>query len=125
MKKLLLLSLTLLSTTALAAPYLTSNESTQAITHCALVLDTNRSIELPATLNPITKLSYCSFDMAGTLTGAHTAKVRFIQVDPVWGRTESTDLSFPFTRGELTVTQPASVTLRSAVLNFLPSGTIK
>lgn len=78
-----------------------------------MVLDKAKSVETPAVLNAITNHSYCSFDLAKLAFGEHVVKVRFINIkaDPIWGRVESTDFSWAFSKVLPVLTQPSSAVL--------------
>ncbi len=78
----------------LAAPFLTTDPTTQAVTHCGIVMGTSAKVVVPVFSDATGK--YCKFDIATIAVGSHTAKASFINQDPVWGTLESA-FSAPFT----------------------------
>lgn len=72
----------------MATPFVTSDPTAQKVTHCGILLDTGAKIEVPVvTVTPTT--AKCSYDVGSVSIGTHTIKATFINVDPLWGKTES------------------------------------
>jgi hypothetical protein len=88
MKKFILASLLLIPVLALSAPFVTSDATTQKVTHCGILLDSGAKVEVPVvSVSPTSAI--CKYDVGGVVVGAHTIKATFINVDPLWGRSES------------------------------------
>jgi hypothetical protein len=97
MNKLYLLSLLLVTPVISAAPFVVSSPSTQTVTHCTLLLDAAPGVDVPVASDTTGK--YCKFDMASLPTGDHTLTAKFVNIDPIWGRSESvTAVPLLFTR---------------------------
>lgn len=77
----------------LAAPFVSSDPTAQAVTHCGIVMDAAAKVVVPVFTDATGK--YCKFDIASVAVGSHTVKATFINQDPVWGALESA-LSAPF-----------------------------
>ena len=91
-----------------AAPFVTSDATTQKVTHCGILLDTGAKVEVPVTTVTPTS-AICKYDVGGVTVGSHTIKATFINVDPVWGRSESvTSLPLDFARPDQTIATPPS-----------------
>lgn len=75
--------LLLASINVYAAPFVVSDPSTQTVTHCGVVIDTQPKFDVPV----INKA--CKVDISTVTEGAHTIKATFVNIDPVWGRSES------------------------------------
>lgn len=71
-----------------AAPFITSDATTQKVTHCGIVLNNGTKIEVPVVSVSATS-AICKYDVGGVAVGPHTIKATFINIDPVWGRSES------------------------------------
>lgn len=73
-----------------AAPFLTSDPSTQVppVTGCAIQLTDTITKAVRKVDTPLVNKG-CKYDLAGTLPGIYEAKASFFYVDPVWGRQES------------------------------------
>ena len=89
MKKILYFSIILIvSNFALAAPFVVSDSTTQVVTHCGVVLDSGSKIDVPVvTATPTTAI--CKYDISAVSVGPHTIKATFVNIDPIWGRSES------------------------------------
>jgi hypothetical protein len=115
MKKYKLLStliLLCLSPTIFAAPFVVSDSTTQTVTHCGILLDTNAKVEIPVTtVTPTTAI--CKFDVGNVSVGSHTIRATFINFDPLWGRNESVQsVGFTFERpGASTLISPSGLGL--------------
>lgn len=84
---------------AQAAPFIRSDATAQAVTHCGYLLDTLPKVDMPVATEAAGK--YCLFDIGTLPAGAHTVRATFVNIDPIWGRSESVN-SVP-----LGVTKPA------------------
>lgn len=92
MLRLLLAALAALALPAFAAPFLVADLPDQTTTHCTLSLDGGAyGVDVPVTGTP----KECKHDLAAVGNGQHTATLKAIKVDPVWGRLESAP-SAPF-----------------------------
>jgi hypothetical protein len=87
MKRILSIIL-LLPAIASAAPFVTSDPTTQKVTHCGILLDSGAKLEIPVTSASATT-AICKYDVGNVTIGTHTIKATFINVDPTWGKTES------------------------------------
>jgi hypothetical protein len=110
MKKLLLLTTILITTYVSAAPFVTSDATTQKVTHCGVLLDSGAKVEVPVVSVSATS-AICKYDVGGVAVGPHTIKTTFINIDPVWGRNESAySVPLNFERpGVDTVTPPSGL----------------
>ncbi len=99
MKKLLIL---LFPLTVNAAPFVVSDPTTQAVTHCGMTIDTAAKVDSP--VETVTGGKRCKYDLALISAGAHTIKATYVNIDSTWGRSESV-ASVP-----LNVTRPGPVT---------------
>ena len=97
MKRLKLLSLfalLLLPLYVYSAPFVTSDATTQKVTHCGFVLDNGTKIDVPViTVTPTT--AKCSYDVGAVSIGTHTIKATYVNIDPLWGKSESASFSLP------------------------------
>ena len=86
-----------------SAPFIVSDPSTQAVTHCAYVIDANAQVDVA--VEAVTGGKRCKIDIGSSLSGVHTLKAKFVNVDPVWGRSESVfSPNFTYTKpGPLTI----------------------
>jgi len=100
MKTLLLTLLLGLPSIAIAGPFVTSDPTTQIVTHCGYVLDVEAKVDSPIAV--VTGGNICKIDVGAVAAGSHTLKATFVNIDPVWGRSESV-FSAP-----LTFVRPAS-----------------
>jgi len=97
---------------AQATPFVVSDSTTQTVTHCGILLDSNAKVEVPVvTVTPTTAI--CKYDVGNVSVGQHTIKATFINVDPLWGRNESVQSApFDFIRpGAGTITSPSGLGL--------------
>lgn len=85
------------SSIAYATPFVVSDQTTQVVTHCGVALDSTPKYDTPIVTGA------CKIDISGVSAGTHTIKATFVNIDPVWGRSESV-FSAP-----LTFVKPASV----------------
>ena len=88
MKKLFLIAILMAAPYVSAAPFITSDATTQKVTHCGIVLNNGTKIEVPVVSVSATS-AICKYDVGGVAVGPHTIKATFINIDPVWGRSES------------------------------------
>jgi hypothetical protein len=107
MKKVLLAALLLLvPTLVLATPFVTSDPTTQIVTHCGVLLDSGAKVDIPVTTVNVTS-AICKYDIGTVSVGPHTIKVTFVNIDPVWGRSESvTSVPLDFVRPSNAITNP-------------------
>lgn len=110
MKTLLLTLLLGLPSIAIAGPFVVTDPTTQIVTHCGYVLDVDAKVDSPVAV--VTGGSMCKIDVSMVAAGSHTIKATFVNIDPVWGRSESV-FSVP-----LTFVRPAS-TLPNAPTNLM------
>ena len=101
MKKLLfLIAFFLWVGTAMASPFVVSDpypESAVQPDGFLVVLDNAPVVESPA--DPVTaSTKRFKFDVGGVSAGNHTLKVKAYKNDEVWGRLESAEVNFTFTR---------------------------
>lgn len=101
MKKLLcLIAFFLWAGTAMAAPFVVSDAYPVGATQpdgFTVSLDNGPVVESPA--DPVTASSArFKFDVGGVAEGSHTLRVKAFKNDAVWGRLESTEAVFTFTR---------------------------
>lgn len=103
--------LALLPLSALGAPFVVSDSTTQIVTHCGVVLDTAVKVDVPVVTDLTGKL--CKYDLTAVSSGVHTLKVTFVNIDPIWGRSESAlSIPFTFTRPSPTITvSPAGLVI--------------
>ena len=106
MKKVLLVAALLLPSLALAAPFVTSDPTTQKVTHCGILLDSGTKVDVPvATVS--TTSAICKYDIGAVNVGPHVIKATFVNIDPVWGRSESvTSVPLDFVRPDNAITNP-------------------
>ncbi len=85
----LLLSLFILPSVVVAAPFVTTDPtSVVGITQCGVYLDSAAKVSIPVTA--VTGGNICKFDASGVSTGSHSIQMTFITVnDPIWGSLES------------------------------------
>ncbi len=109
MKNLKLLSLFALLVLPLyvySAPFVTSDATTQKVTHCGILLDTGEKVEVPVTTVTPTS-AICKYDVGGVTVGTHTIAATFINNDQLWGRTESAQsVNFTFVRPNNDIANP-------------------
>lgn len=92
--------LLLVAVSAQSAPFVVSDSTMQTVTHCGLLLDSAAKLDVPVVT--VTDGKICKFDLSAVTAGVHSIKATFVNIDPVWGRSESV-ASVPFT-----FTRPAS-----------------
>jgi hypothetical protein len=79
-----------------AAPFIESDPTTQTVTHCGFTVDATPVVEVPVLVTPTG--SICKLDVTGTKSGQHTVTAKFINIDTMWGRTESVaSVAYTFT----------------------------
>jgi hypothetical protein len=91
MRKILLLVLTLLSTSALAAPFVVSDPLDPTATHCGVLMDAAAKVLIPVTA--AAGWNICKHDLVGISNGSHAVRMTAIANDPVWGSQESVESS--------------------------------
>ena len=97
MNKKRLLLLLLFAPVVNATPFVVSEPTTQVVTHCNLLLDAAPGVDVLVASDVTGK--YCKFDLAGITVGDHTIKAKFVNNDPIWGRSESvTSVPLLFTK---------------------------
>ncbi len=87
MRIVLALLLYICATFAHSAPFVVSDPTTQTVTHCGIVINSDTKIDSP--VETVTGGKRCKYDLTGYAPGALSIKATFINVDPVWGRQES------------------------------------
>jgi hypothetical protein len=87
MQKILFIAFLIFPLFVFAAPFVVSDPSSQAVTHCAYVVDSNAPVD--SVVESVTGGKRCKIDLASSTVGVHTLKAKFVNVDPVWGRVES------------------------------------
>lgn len=98
--------LMMVANVANAAPFVTSDPTTQKVTHCGILLNSGAKIEIPVTSASATT-AICKYDIGTVAVGTHTIKATFINIDPVWGRSESvTSIPLDFVRPNNVVNNP-------------------
>lgn len=91
---------------AMATPFVVSDPTTQKVTHCGIQLDSGAKVEVPVT-SVSTTSAICKYDVGGVTIGTHNIKATFINVDPVWGRSESVfSVPLDFVRPNNTIATP-------------------
>ena len=88
MRKLMVV-LMLMSTSALAAPFVVSDPLDPRATHCGILMDATAKVVIPVVAEAGGNI--CKFDLAGISNGAHTVKATAIAIDPIWGSQESVE----------------------------------
>ena len=108
MKRILIAVLVCLNFGANAAPFVTSDPTTQTVTHCGALIDSAAKVD--SVVDIVTPTSFrCKIDIGTVSVGTHTIKATFVNIDPVWGRSESVNsLPLDFVRPGNTVTSPPS-----------------
>jgi hypothetical protein len=108
MKHVLLLvtGLYALCSIAIASPFVTSDPTTQKVTHCGILLDSGAKVDVPVTTTNATS-AVCKYDISLVTVGPHTIKATFVNIDPIWGRSESvTSAPLDFVRPDNAITNP-------------------
>lgn len=106
MKRLLLAAMLLLPSLVVASPFVVSDPTTQTVTHCGILLDSGVKVDIPVTTVNATS-AICKYDIGGVSVGPHAIKATFINIDPVWGRSESvTSVPLDFVRPGNVITNP-------------------
>ena len=82
-KSLLFAALCLVSSLAYASPFVVSDPSSQTVTHCGVILDDGVKYDVPVMGKA------CKIDISTVSVGSHTLKATFVNIDPIWGRSES------------------------------------
>ena len=91
MRKILALVLTLMSTSALSAPFVVSDPLDPRATNCGILMDAAPKVVIPVVAEAGGNI--CKFDLAGISNGSHTVKMTAIANDPIWGSQESVQSS--------------------------------
>ena len=105
-KILLIAGLYALCNIAIAAPFVTSDPTAQKVTHCGILLDSGVKVDVPVTTVNATN-AICKYDIGTVSIGLHTIKATFVNIDPVWGRSESvTSVPLDFVRPDNAITNP-------------------
>ena len=92
-----------LPTLTYAAPFITSDPTTQTVTHCGAQFDTAPKFD-----SVVQSDKSCKIDIPASLApGVHTVKATYVNIDPVWGRSESV-FSAPFTFTKPALSIPAA-----------------
>jgi len=106
MKNFILASILIIPTSVLATPYVQSDPTTQIVTHCGILLDNGTKVDVPVvTVNATSAI--CKYDIGGVAVGPHTIKATFVNIDPVWGRSESVySVPLDFVRPGNAITNP-------------------
>lgn len=90
-----------------AAPFLTTDPTTQEVTHCGIFVDALPKTEIAVTTSGTGKI--CKYDLANISGGSHTISATFILKSPIWGDEESAKSSV------LNFTRPGGVTSPSGL----------
>ena len=106
--KILFILTIFLAVSVRAAPFVVSDPSVQTVTHCGVMIDATAKVDSP--VESVTGGKRCKYDVGGISTGTHTIKATFVNIDPVWGRSESV-FSVP-----LSVTRPGAPVVAPAGL---------
>lgn len=77
-----------------AAPFVVSDPSNEAPTHCGVWMDSAPRQEIPVAIDA-TGAPYCRIDLESVSAGGHVIKASFVKKDAVWGTLESAQ-SAPF-----------------------------
>ena len=70
-----------------AAPWVVSDPTLQGVTHCGSVLDGGVKVDSMVAVSPLGKS--CKIDVGAVGAGNHSIASSFVNIDPVWGRSES------------------------------------
>ena len=110
MKKLFLITILMSTPYVSAAPFVTSDATTQKVTHCGVLLDNGVKIDVPVT-SVSTTSAICKYDVGSVTVGPHTIKATFVNIDAVWGRSESVySVPLDFIRPDQTIpTSPSGL----------------
>lgn len=104
--KIALAVLIALPSLSFASPFVVSDATTQKVTHCGVMLDSGAKVDVPVVSDSPTT-AICKYDIGGVSVGPHTIKTTFINIDPIWGRSESVySTPLDFVRPGDTVSQP-------------------
>ena len=95
-----------------AAPFVVSDPTLQGVTHCGSVLDGGVKVDSVVAVSPLGKS--CKIDVGSAVTGNHSIAASFVNIDPIYGRSESV-LSAP-----LEFTVPAKILNAPGVLRLVP-----
>ena len=100
MKTILTIFLCLFAANAYAAPFVVSDPYAATATQpdgFVVSMDGGPVVESPA--DPVTASTVrFKFDVGSTVSGSHTIRVKAFKNDAAWGRLESTEAVFTFTR---------------------------
>lgn len=78
-------------------------------THCSFKLDSAAATDIPVGKDAANK-DICKIDISAVTVGTHTAVVKTVRIDPVWGRLESPPApNFTFARPAATPTPAGMV----------------
>ena len=75
------------SFTVSSAPFVVSDPTLQGVTHCGSVLDGGVKLDSLVAVSPLGKS--CKIDIGAVSVGKHSIAASFVNVDPVYGRSES------------------------------------
>ena len=95
-----------------AAPWVVSDPTLQGVTHCGSVLDGGVKVDSLVSVSPLGKS--CKIDVGAVGAGNHSITASFVNIDPVYGRSESV-MSAP-----LDFTVPAKTLNAPGVLKIAP-----
>ena len=95
-----------------AAPFVVSDPTLQGVTHCGYVLDGGVKVDSIVAVSPLGKS--CKIDIGTVGVGNHSIAASFVNIDPIYGRSESV-LSAP-----LEFTVPAKILNAPGVLKIVP-----
>ena len=70
-----------------AAPWVVSDPTLQGVTHCGSVLDGVVKVDSLVAVSPLGKS--CKIDIGAVGVGNHSITASFVNIDPVYGRSES------------------------------------
>ena len=97
---------------AVAAPFVVSDPTLQGVTHFGSVLDGGVKVDSLVAVSPLGKS--CKIDVGSAVTGNHSITASFVNIDPIYGRSESV-MSAP-----LDFTVPAKTLNAPGVLKIAP-----
>ena len=70
-----------------AAPFIVSDPTAQVVTHCGYILDGAAKVDSVVATSPLGKS--CKIDIGAVAVGSHTLTASFVNIDAVYGRSES------------------------------------
>ena len=77
----------LILSVAYSSPYAVSDPTPQVVKSCGIQLDSN--VKMDVDVEVVTGGKRCKYDLTTVSAGQHTIKATFVNIDPMWGRSES------------------------------------